>query len=247
MLADSKITGEYFKTITILNGKEFKFDNIVTEKPTNFKDWVKSNEDKLSHLAKHGKSPYFISRNKKIVEGILKPKELSVIEKSNKIKYAKKQSGWFGTDGADVKMPIFTKENTSFEYKNGGKVTTPKSRIENANKSKQETLKFEKELGMAKTFAKNGYNVELLEEIPKISSPDAIINGKKVDFKCLSSANNIVRHAKEAIRKQGADLVYFEFETDKKEKFLSELKVLSSKYKIHGKYYFKGENEIFDF
>ena len=49
-------------------------------------------------------------------------------------------------------MPIFTKENTSFEYKTGGKVTTPKSRIENANKSKQETLKFEKELGMAKTF-----------------------------------------------------------------------------------------------
>lgn len=167
--------------------------------------------------------------------------------KPNKIKYAKKQGGWFGTDGADNVMPIFTKENTSFEYKNGGKVTTHKSRIENANKSKQETLKFEKELGMAKKFSKNGYNVELLEEIPKISSPDAIINGKKVDFKSLSSANNIVRHAKEAIRKQGADFVYFEFETGKKEKVLSELRVLSSKYKIHGKYYFKGENEIFDF
>ena len=167
--------------------------------------------------------------------------------KPNKIKYAKKQGGWVGTDGVDNVMPIFTKENTSFEYKNGGKVTTHKSRVENANKSKQENLKFEKELRMAKLFAKNGYNVELLEEIPKISSHDAIINGKKVDFKCLSSANNIVRHAKEAIRKQGADLVYFEFETDKKEKFLSELKVLSSKYKIHGKYYFKGENEIFDF
>ena len=247
MLADSKITGEYFKTITILNGKEFKFDNIVTEMPTNFKDWVKSNEDKLSHMAKYGKSPYFISRNKKIVEGILKPKELSVIEKSNKIKYAKKQGGWVDTDEADVKMPIFTKENTSFEYKNGGKVTTPKSRIENANKSKQETLKFEKELGMAKTFAKNGYNVELLEEIPKISSPDAIINGKKVDFKSLSSANNIVRHAKEAIRKQGADFVYFEFDNNNKHLYLKELNVLSSKYNIHGKYYFKGEEEILEF
>lgn len=81
MLADSKITGEYFKTITILNGKEFKFDNIVTDMPDNFKGWVKDNESKLAHMAKHGKSPYFISRNKKIVEGILKPKELSAILK----------------------------------------------------------------------------------------------------------------------------------------------------------------------
>lgn len=87
----------------------------------------------------------------------------------------------------------------------------------------------------------------MVEELSGISSPDAIINGKKVDFKSLSSANNIVRHAKEAIIKQGADFVYFEFESGKKEKVLSELRVLSSKYKIHGKYYFKGENEIFDF
>ena len=62
------------------------------------------------------------------------------------------------------------KENTSFEYKNGGKVTTHKSRIEHASKSKRETLKFEKELGMAKIFAQNGYNVELLEELSGISS-----------------------------------------------------------------------------
>lgn len=74
MLADSKITGEYFKTITILNGKEFKFDNIVNDMPDNFKGWVKDNESKLAHMAKHGKSPYFTSRNKKIVEDIWKHK-----------------------------------------------------------------------------------------------------------------------------------------------------------------------------
>ncbi|MBR4971300.1 MAG: hypothetical protein IKY58_05935, partial [Paludibacteraceae bacterium] len=82
MLADSKITGEYFKTITILNGKEYKFDNIVTDMPDNFKVWVKDNESKLAHMAKHGKSPYFISRNKKIVNDILNPKELSVLDKA---------------------------------------------------------------------------------------------------------------------------------------------------------------------
>jgi hypothetical protein len=40
--------------------------------PDNFKGWVKDNESKLAHMANHGKSPYFISRNKKIVEGIWK-------------------------------------------------------------------------------------------------------------------------------------------------------------------------------
>jgi hypothetical protein len=167
--------------------------------------------------------------------------------KPNKIKYAQKQGGWFETDGADNVMPIFTKDNTSFEYKNGGKVTTHDSRIKNANKNKQEALKFEKELGMAKVFAEHGYKVELIEELSGISSPDAIINGKKVDFKSLSSANNIVRHAKEAIKKQGADMVYFEFDNNNKTLILNEINKLSLKYNIHGKYYFKGKNEIFDF
>lgn len=167
--------------------------------------------------------------------------------KPNKVKYAKKQNGWLGTMGENDRKIVFTKDNTFLEYKNGGKVTTHESRILNANKNKQEVEKFEKELRMAKTFAKNGYRVELLEEIPGISSPDAIINGKKVDFKSLSSANNIIRHAKETVRRQGADFVYFEFENKEKHKFLKELNVLSSKYNIHGKYYFKGEDEIFDF
>lgn len=66
---------------SLLKGEEYKFDNIVSDMPDNFKGWVKDNESKLAHMAKHGKSPYFISRNKKIVEGILRPKELSAILK----------------------------------------------------------------------------------------------------------------------------------------------------------------------
>lgn len=57
---------------SLLKGEEYKFDNIVNDMPDNFKGWVKDNESKLAHMAKHGKSPYFVSRNKKIVEGILK-------------------------------------------------------------------------------------------------------------------------------------------------------------------------------
>lgn len=57
---------------SLLKGKEYKFDNIVNDMPDKFKGWVKDNESKLAHMANHGKSPYFISRNKKIVDGILK-------------------------------------------------------------------------------------------------------------------------------------------------------------------------------
>ena len=113
--------------------------------PKAFDKWVKKNKDNIILSRKKDKEPYFLKYNKGIVDRILNPKELSAIEKSklqsknnnagttksNKIKYAKKQNGWFGTDGADNVMPIFTKENTSFEYKNGGKVTTHESRIKN--------------------------------------------------------------------------------------------------------------------
>ena len=163
--------------------------------------------------------------------------------KPNKVKYAKKSSGWSGISGE----PIITKDEADFVSKNGGRVITNENRLLKANINKNEKEKLRKELKMAKVFAEHGYNVELLEEIAGVSSCDAIVNGKKVDFKSLSSANNIVRHAKEAIKKQGADFVYFEFENREKYKFLKELNVLSSKYNIHGKYYFKGENEIFDF
>ena len=72
-----------------------------------------------------------------------------------------------------------------------------------ANINRNERAKFNKELRMAEKYAEHGSQVEFLEEISGVSSYDAIVDGRKVDFKSLSSGNNIIRHAKDAIRKQG--------------------------------------------
>lgn len=95
---------------------------------------------------------------------------------------------------------------------------------------------------MAKVFAKNGYQIELLAETPGKSSYDAKINGQAADLKSSSSANNISRYAKKAIGKQGASVVLFEFE-----KMTPRVYIELGKLKQKGiKFYFyeKGENRV---
>jgi len=115
-----------------------------------------------------------------------------------------------------------------FSCDNGGYLVVNKQRIEHSNLSKNEKAKFDKEYAMSLVFAKNGYKIELLEEIPRIPSPDARINGMLADLKRLSSHNNIVKEAKSAIYKQGAEIVLFEFKemTPKIHEELSKLKKL---------------------
>jgi len=99
---------------------------------------------------------------------------------------------------------------------------------------------------MSLVFAKSGYKVELLEEIPRIPSSDARINGILADLKKVSSHNNIVNDAKKTIYKQGAKIVLFEFE-EETEKIHKEIFQLQ-KIKIHGKYYFtKNHNKVYEF
>lgn len=123
-------------------------------------------------------------------------------------------------------------------------IVDPDRRV-NACISKREKLKFEKEYKMATNFVAFGHKVEMLKEVPGVSSPDAIIDGIKVDFKSLSSANNIERHAKDAIEKQGANEVWFEFPT-KNDKILSEIIKIRAR-GIHGRYYFKDEHKEYHF
>lgn len=114
-----------------------------------------------------------------------------------------------------------------------------------ADTNKREKEKFEKEYRMASTYAQFGHKVEMLEEVPGISSPDALIDGLKVDFKSLKSANNIERHAKDAIFKQGSDEVWFEFST-KSDRIIATIEDLAQK-GIHGRYYFRGEDKEYLF
>ncbi len=133
-----------------------------------------------------------------------------------------------------------------FNSGNGGYLVTHRNRIERSYISKNEAKKFSKEFNMAKVFAQNGYRVEMLKEVPRVSSPDVTIGGIKADLKRVSSHNNIVKDAKNAVRKQGAEIVLFEFERDTKEIHARLLKL--SKEGIHGYFYFSNNtSKIYGF
>ena len=136
-------------------------------------------------------------------------------------------------------------EKSYFDEGTGGYVVTEKIRIVQANKSKNEQKKFDKEYGMCLTLAKSGYAVEYLEDNP--FSYDIHLNGIKADLKKTAGSGNIERYAKEAIREQGAEIVVFEFENSLKDIHTKLLK-LKNGYRIHGYFYFSGnKSKIFSF
>jgi hypothetical protein len=132
-----------------------------------------------------------------------------------------------------------------FDELTGGYLVTHLQRIDHSLISKNERLKFEKEFGMSMVYARNGFRIEMLEELPRISSPDVLIDGRPGDLKSLSGHNNIARHAKEAVRKQGADIVLFEFGsvTDRVRTELRKLQAVE----ISGFYYESGECVVYSF
>ncbi len=136
-------------------------------------------------------------------------------------------------------------EKTFFDKKTGGYVVTDNDRIASAKINKQELAKYEKEKNMCINFALAGNKLQHLKEVPRVSSPDVIFNGKKADLKSLSSHNNLVKEAKSAIKKQGAEIVLFEFKKFNSS-FIGEIKKLEQ-LNIHGMYYIKGDNKIFEF
>ena len=142
-------------------------------------------------------------------------------------------------------------ERTAFFLESGGFLVTSKQRLLKSSINKREYSKFQKERRMCLRYASFGFQIEHLSEYPGLSSPDVniirhpqkggvvLVNGQRADLKSLSSANNIVRHAKYAIFKQKAELVLFEFPT-RSSAIENTLKNLSNK-KIHGYYYFSDE------
>lgn len=137
---------------------------------------------------------------------------------------------------------IFEKLNTNIWHKevfypNGGFVAVHKQRLAHSKISKNETQKFNKELRMSKVYAQNGFKIQMLEEIPRISSPDVLANGIPAELKSLSSHNNIVKEAKKATQKQGAKIVLFEFKNENEEIYKEMDKFKKLKIKNH--FYFK--------
>ena len=136
--------------------------------------------------------------------------------------------------GDDVKRILF-------DHDTGGYVVAHASRIAHGETSENEERKLNKELRMAKVYAQNGYRVEMLGEADRDSAPDVLINGIKGDFKSTGSSNNIVKYAKKAFQKQGADIVLFEIDAMTRDIY-SEL--LKAKKKGGRVSYYTKEDEI---
>ena len=251
----------------IANGRDYQplLDDLKQGKeidsyPKGFTKWIEKNQGKI---ASSKSLPYFVKYNKEAVKEVVtkeEPKEKSNIQSvADAVGVEKKAESMVDattTDNAQMssfrnakKIGIgsFDPMNLSdVQYKSekGGNVSVNASRLENANKSKQEFEKFKKEHHMCRVLADNGYNIEMLEEKPGVSSSDILINGIKADLKSTRSAANIVKYAKKAVQKQDAELVIFEFENETEEIY-KQLQVLKSK-DIKCKYYFQGRDKIYD-
>lgn len=148
-------------------------------------------------------------------------------------------------------------EHTYYNPSSSGYVVTELGRIAFGQKNKQEKAKFDKEQRMCRKYADFGFQIEHLSENPGIPTHDVnvvnasslssivLVNGQKGDLKSLSSGNNVYRHGMEAIKKQGAEIVLFEF-TARSAQIRSELNKLSRK-NVHGFYYFMGEDRYYSF
>ena len=137
-------------------------------------------------------------------------------------------------------------EKTFFDEKTGGYLVTEKARIVKSKKSDNEFKKFDKEQGMCKVLARNGFTVEHLDD-KNGNSYDIHLNKIKADLKKTGSHNNIEIYAKDAIRKQGAEIVVFEFENNTKDIHAKILKLVKT-YDIHGFFYFShSKDKIFKF
>lgn len=90
---------------------------------------------------------------------------------------------------------------------------------------------------MCQNLANNGHRIIMLKEDVRISSPDILLDNTTAELKKLSSHNNIVKEAKDAIKKKGAQIIVFEFEHNTKE--IHQQLLILYKSGIKCKYYFK--------
>lgn len=113
---------------------------------------------------------------------------------------------------------IMQYERTVWEHSyiapdDNGFVVTQLQRISESRASNQERSKFEKEMRMCQTIARNGHDVEYLQGVGRAQGQtyDITMSGTKADLKCITGgAGNIVKYARKALTKQGAEAVVFE-------------------------------------
>jgi hypothetical protein len=214
----------------MLRGEEPSSESVneVRDVPKGFKEWVADHKEQIAVSGYKGTTPYFLLDNDRYVHlENFKATKLQKFAVDSRIEY-------LGHDTGQWKRAYFNREN-------GGYLLVDRDRIAHSKVSKNERAKFDKEYGMSMVFAQNGYKIEMLKEVPRVSSPDVTINGMKADLKSVLGYNNIEREAKSAVRKQGAEMVLFEFRKDMQEIHTKLLKL--SKESIHGYYYFSDNRD----
>lgn len=161
-------------------------------------------------------------------------KKISLLKKGN-ISLSKKNEGIVGgLPKFQEKLDLLLKDNT---------IKIPKSRLENAIKSKNEFYKFEKEYNMCRVAIQNGHKVEMLEEVSGVSSCDVLFDGKKCELKSVSSVSNLSHRMNKAV-KQGAKMVLLELSGDI-EALIANVLFLKEQ-GLQGYYYIKGQNALFE-
>ncbi len=130
-----------------------------------------------------------------------------------------------------------------FDEKTGGYVVVNRNRMESAWKSSNRRDTYDKELKMAKVFARNGYAIEMVEEDTNVVSYDVLIDGRPADFKKTKGTSNIYKYAKEAVRKQGAKVVLFQFEENTETVQLELLWLKRMGYEVM--YFFTDEQKVY--
>ena len=119
-------------------------------------------------------------------------------------------------ESAKIRIRQYNEEvwqHTYISPGSNGFVVTEWERIAEAELSKAERLKFEKELRMCKVLADNGHEVEYLQGAnrPRGQTYDIRMNNIKADLKCVTGgAGNIVKYIKKALSQQGAETVIIE-------------------------------------
>ena len=137
-------------------------------------------------------------------------------------------------------------ERTYVSPKDNGYVATQLERIKEANASKQEQEKFEKEMNMCKVLADNGYDVEYLQGVnrPEGQTYDIRLSGAKADLKCITGgAGNVVKYASKALTKQGGEVVVFKL-PNHNAIFYDKLAEARRKYAGTILFYIHGENIV---
>ncbi len=149
-------------------------------------------------------------------------------------------------DGHEYDMNVWVH---NYSGKNGdGYVMTERDRIPEPSADNNDIAKYKKEFGMCKVAADNGHKIEFLSENnrPEGQTYDIRFDGIPTELKSTTGTGNIVKYARYAQKKQGAQAVLFELPSPSEE-ISEKLAEIKRKYQMRIFFYFSNEKVVREF